>query len=128
MKFIVLLAVCVAGALATSPPAPGSTAPGGASPLVDEAELSALEQKIRGHLTTLASSKPNSKVELLERISATSRVAAGPVYELVGTAKENDSNTECVFTLWEQPWVNFSQLTVECGPEKTKYELTVGSQ
>lgn len=92
---------------------------GGASP-VDDKTLLELRKNVSEAFVQLASGGKH-QFQLNEINDATQQVVAGILYKFTAKVHTGSEEETCAIEVWDRPWMNFYQVTVDCGKgEKVK--------
>lgn len=59
-----------------------------------------------------------SPLEIVQIKKIEEQIVAGSNYRFTGTFKKGGAETECVVTIFDQPWTGTIELEAECGGEK----------
>lgn len=89
---------------------------GGASP-VDAETLAQLRQNVSESFVQLADESPH-RLTLNEVNAATKQVVAGILYKFEAKIGTGAEEKDCTVEVWDKSWVNFYQVTVDCGSGK----------
>lgn len=89
---------------------------GGASP-VDAETLEQLKQNVSEAFVQSADDGEH-KLTLGDVNAATKQVVAGILYKINAKINTGDEEKDCVVEVWDKSWINFYQVSVDCGSGK----------
>lgn len=89
---------------------------GGATPLSD-ADAEELRKNVTDAFVQLAA-EGTHQLELKDMHGATRQVVAGTLYKFNAKIGKNGDEKTCQIEVWDKPWLDFYQVTIDCGSDK----------